>query len=365
MSLVRTNPVAGRAFCGPGGEERAYRMGLFLRAALYDDGRAVEQCVERRIPLHLAETLTPGFLKASATSPNSAGGFLVPEELETEILNLRDLAGVYRRIARVLPIGSDKRTWPRRVSGTTAQFVNENTGVTASQATFDGLDFAAKKIAALVQLSSELYEDETAGLAAWLAEELAWSFADQEDTAAFNGTGISTNFGIRGMTFLATDGNHNAGKTTASANTYGALTATDIASFLGLVPNYAIANARLVMNHVAFANTFYRLAQSSGALASQVVNGEMTWFYLGIPITLTPKLPSATTSITGKAMMLAGDFRLGAAIAQRRGVTVRRSEDRYLDTDQIGVIGTERVDIVTHGMGDNSTVGPIVSLVAP
>jgi hypothetical protein len=119
------------------------------------------------------------------------------------------------------------------------------------------------------------------------------------------------------------------------------------------------------MNHVAFANTFYRLAQASGALTSQVVNGEMTWFYLGIPITLTPKLPSATTSITGKAMMLAGDFRLGAAIAQRRGVTVRRSEDRYLDSDQIAVIGTERVDIVTFGMGDNTTAGPIVSLVAP
>jgi HK97 family phage major capsid protein len=363
---MRTNPVAGLAFRGPAGEEHAYRMGLFLRAALYDDARAVEQCVERRIPLRLAEGKPPiGFVRASATSPNAVGGFLVPDELENEILNLRDLAGVYRRIARVLPIGSDKRTWPRRVAGTSAAFVAEGAAVTASTATFDGLDFAAKKIAALVQLSSELYEDETAGLAAWLAEELAWSFADLEDSAAVNGDATHTYYGIRGMTFLATDGNHNAGKFTASANTYGALTTTDIGAFLGLVPNYAIANARLVMNHAGFANTFYRLAQSSGALTSQVINGEATWFYLGIPITLTPKLPSQTTSISGKAMMLCGDFRLGAAIAQRRGVTVRRSEDRYLDSDQIGVIGTERVDIVTHGMGDNTTVGPIVSLVAP
>jgi HK97 family phage major capsid protein len=91
----------------------------------------------------------------------------------------------------------------------------------------------------------------------------------------------------------------------------------------------------------------------------------MTWFYLGIPISLTPKLPSSTSSITGQCMMLAGDFRLGAAIADRRGIVIRRSEDRYLDSDQIGVIGSERIDIVTSGMGDNTTAGPIVSLVAP
>jgi HK97 family phage major capsid protein len=285
--------------------------------------------------------------------------------LQNEILSLRDLAGVYRKIARVLPIGSDNRSWPRRVAGNAAAFVNENTAVSASTPVFDQIRFQAKKIAGLVQLSSEIWEDETVGLAAWLAEELAWSFADLEDSAAFNGDGTSAYYGIKGLTQVAIDGNHNAGKFTASSNSYGGLTAGDIGSFLGLVPNYAIAGARLVMNHVAFANTFYRVAQSSGALTSQSVNGEMVWFYLGIPITLTPKLPSSTSSITGKAMMLAGDFRLGAAIADRRGIVIRRSEDRYLDTDQIGVIGTERIDIVNFGMGDNVSAGPVVSLVAP
>jgi HK97 family phage major capsid protein len=340
-------------------------MGLWLKATIFDQGAAVEECVRRGIPLTLAETLDPRILKASATSPNSAGGFLVPEELQQEILSLRDLAGVFRRIATVLKIGSDNRSWPKRASGFTGYYVNENTAITASQAQFDQLKFQAKKLAALTVLSSELYEDETASLAAWLAEELAWCFADLEDNAAFNGDGTSAFYGIRGMTQLAIDGSHNAGKTTASANTYGALTATDIASFLGLVPNYAIANSRLVMNHVAFANTFYRLAQSSGALTSAVINGEATWFYLGIPITLTPKLPSSTSSITGKAMMLAGDFKLGAAIADRRGIVIARSEDRYLDSDQIAVRATERIDIVTHSMGDNTSAGAIVSLVAP
>src|SRR5262249_26214865 len=128
---------------------------------------------------------------------------------------------------------------------------------------------------------------------------------------------------------------------------------------------YAIGNAHLVMSHAGFSNTLYRLAQASGALTSQVINGENTWFYLGIPVALTPKLPSSTGSLSGKVLMLAGDFRLGAAIGDRRGVVVARSEDRYLDSDQVAVRGTERIDIVSFGLGDNVSAGPIVALVAP
>jgi HK97 family phage major capsid protein len=325
----------------------------------------VEKCRELGIKLQLAETLDrrKGFIKASGESINAAGGFLAPNELEREILSLRDLAGVYRSNARNITLGSDSRSFPRRVTGTTASWTAEGAAVTASQASFDEIRFNAKKLASLVLVSSELYEDETAGFAAWIAEEMAWGFADQEDNAAFNGDGTSTYVGIRGMTQLAIDGSHTAGKYTASANSYGALTAADLAGFLGLVPNYAIGNAAIYVSHAGFANTLWRLAQASGALTSQTINGEVTWFYLGVPIRLTPKLPSSTGSLSGKVMMIAGDLKLGAAIGTRRGVTIRRSEDRYLDTDQIGVIGTERVDIANFGLGDNSAAGPIVSLV--
>lgn len=354
--MVDANTLRGRAFAGPGGEERAYRAGLQIRAAVYGDEAARLKCDELKIAV-----------KAQSEGVNTAGGFLVAGELEHEILTLRDLAGVFRKNARSIPIGSDVRSWPRQVTGTTAGFVAENAAATESSASFDEIKFTAKKIAGLVRLSSEIYEDETVGLAQWFAEELAWSFADQEDGAGFIGDGTSSYGGMRGLTFLAVDGQHNKGKYTAATghNTFTLLDSPDIAGLIGTLPSYALASASFYCSQIAFGNTFSRLGQTNGALTSAVLNGEIVWYYLGFPIRLTPKLPTLTTSLTGLPMLFFGDLRLGAAIATRRGVTIRRSEDRYLDSDQVAVMGTERIDIVTHGLGDNSTAGPIVSLVAP
>jgi hypothetical protein len=53
---------------------------------------------------------------------------------------------------------------------------------------------------------------------------------------------------------------------------------------------------------------------------------------------------------------------LAAAVGERRVATIRKSDDRYFEQDQVGILGTERVDIVVHDAGDNTTAGPIVGL---
>jgi HK97 family phage major capsid protein len=50
------------------------------------------------------------------------------------------------------------------------------------------------------------------------------------------------------------------------------------------------------------------------------------------------------------------------AFGDRRSVSIRRSDERYFETDQIGVMGTERVDIVVHDIGTASVAGPLVAL---
>jgi HK97 family phage major capsid protein len=51
-----------------------------------------------------------------------------------------------------------------------------------------------------------------------------------------------------------------------------------------------------------------------------------------------------------------------AAMGERRQVSIKRSDDRYFDTDQIGLMGTERVDVNVHDVGDSSTAGPLVAM---
>ena len=37
--------------------------------------------------------------------------------------------------------------------------------------------------------------------------------------------------------------------------------------------------------------------------------------------------------------------------------------ERYAEYRQVGIIATERMDIVVHGLGDTSDAGPIVALI--
>jgi hypothetical protein len=50
----------------------------------------------------------------------------------------------------------------------------------------------------------------------------------------------------------------------------------------------------------------------------------------------------------------------GYALGVRRDVSVRRSESKYLEFDEIGFKGTTRVDAVWHG---DTTAGAVVVLV--
>jgi hypothetical protein len=62
-------------------------------------------------------------------------------------------------------------------------------------------------------------------------------------------------------------------------------------------------------------------------------------------------------------MLALGDMYLGGVLGQRRGVTLARSADRYLDQDQIAVLGTERFHTVVHDLGDNTNFGALAALV--
>ena len=95
------------------------------------------------------------------------------------------------------------------------------------------------------------------------------------------------------------------------------------------------------------------------------MSGEIVYRYLGFPIVIAQKLPAINTTLTGKAMMFFGDIGLAAAMGERRGITIKRLDERFADADQIGIMGTERFDINIHDMGDGTNAGPLVSLVAP
>ena len=170
---------------------------------------------------------------------------------------------------------------------------------------------------------------------------------------------------MRGIGTIVLDGNHAQAKVTAASgdNTFLTLTSTDLGNLLSAVRAAAIPNAAWFCSQTCFAQTFCRLAGGTGYLPMAMTDGIMTPHYLGFPVILTQKLPLVSTTLSGKVMLAFGDMYLGGALGQRRGITLARSADRYLDQDQIAVLGTERFHAVVHDLGDNTNLGALAALV--
>lgn len=348
----------------PGNTPESYasyqRSGHWLLATLYGNEKARTWCDKNFVAVR----------KATSEGINSAGGFLVPDELERAILDLRDSFGAFRRRACVWPMGSDSSSFPRRTGTAQAFFFGEGTSAQTNAGTSTNMDqvkLTAKKLGALVLLSSELDEDAIVEMVDYIANELAWALAAKEDDCAFNGDGTSSFGGMRGLAFLINDGNHATAKITAASghNTFATLDNADLGALAGAVRASANSRAAWFVSQTGLGQTFHRLAGASGALQSAIVDGILTPTYNGYPIIVTQKLPLIATTLTGKAMMAFGDMYGAAVLGQRRGLTIKRSDERFLDTDQIGVLCTERFDAVVHDMGDNTLAGSIAVLVAP
>lgn len=341
---------------GPDVDAKYERAGKWLLATIYESETARAWCQKNNLPIR----------KAQGETVDQYGAYLVPPELSNAILDLRDLYGAFRRRARIVPMKSDNLVIPRYTGGVTAYFPGENTTITETASdSIDALELTTKKIGAIIRMSSELDEDALIEVVDYLANEMAWAFAQKEDLCAFTGDGTSTYSGMRGVTTIANDGNHSMSKVTAASgdNTYLTLTATDLSSLMSAVLASALANASWFISQLGFAQSMCRLAATqNGFIETRMVNGVLTPCYLGFPVILTQALPQIATTLTTKAMLAFGDMYAGGVLGQRRGITVAKSADRYMDSDQIAVRGIERVDCVINSMGSNSAYGHLAVL---
>jgi len=353
-----TAPVPGeiRGFgSGNDAAENAYKSGMWLRAA-FGNGSAYQWCRDNGVDT-----------RALAGGVNDKGGVLVPTELETAIINLRETRGVFRREAQVVNMGSDTRDVPRRTGGVTAYPLGENAEITASDPAFDAISLVARKWGVLVKMSSELDEDSVIDLSSFVAAEIGYAFADKEDECGFNGDGTSTYHGCYGAMVKSVDGNH-AGTVydAISGNTYfSVLDLADFEAMVGKLPQYAEANAKWYISKAGWAASMARLADVAGGNTSANIAAGSGLSFLGYPVVISQVLFKTLTASTSTAHLLFGDLRQAATLGSRRGIRIRPLMERYAEYDQIGIQATTRFDINVHELGDASTAGSLIVLKTP
>ncbi len=314
-------------------------------------------------------------VKAHTEGINSAGGFLVPDEFETELISLREQFGVFRREARVRPMASDTLRVPRRSATLSASFVGEAAAGTESTMTFEQVNLIAKKAMVLTTVSNELAEDAFVNLADDVAGEIAYAFAKKEDECGFIGDGSSTYGGIRGVipTLEAGTNNVTFSTTTAGRDDATDLTLAEVSAFMALLPQFAdTPNAKLYMHKGTWHSGFERLQAAAGGTAGRDLGtgfGEPS--FLGYPVVFSQVMPNMATSAGLSAdgvVAVFGDLSLAASFGDRRQTTLQISEHATVgggsvfEQDELAVRGTERFDINVHDTGSSSESGPIVGL---
>ena len=297
--------------------------------------------------------------KAHGETNNSLGGFLVPDELEQAIIDLRAQFGKFRANTRVLNMSRDTLLINRIAGGLTASFVGEGSSISETDASFDQVSLVARKAATLTKYSRELAEDSVVNLGDFLAGEVARAFANAEDEAGFNGDGSSSNGGIVGLKNAV----GSAGQKTGSGNAYSELTLADFTGTVGLAPEYVFSQGTPKWY---MSTQFYHtvvldlLADAGGNTNLTLAGGVAVPSLFGYEVVLADVLPK--TEANSQLCAYFGALELGATMGDRRPTEIAVSEDRFFEADQIGVRGTTRFDINCHDVGDSSTAGAIVAL---
>ncbi len=353
-----------KAFTGENANEDAYKAGMWALATLWNRADAQKWCKDHGVPM---------IHNAALESGNTTGGFLVPDQLERAIIDLRETYGLFRQLARIRPMSSDFMTIPRRAGGLTAYAIGEGVDITDSTKAWSAVNLTARKWGVLAKYSSEIAEDAVINIGDDLASEVAYAFAVAEDNAGFNGDGSATYHGITGVVTKFTNQVSGGTSTLVGAldaatnhDTFAEIDATDLTNLMAKLPLYAIQrpDCGWICSQPAWATIFQRLQAAAGGNTKTDVAGRMLDAYLGYPIFKSQAMPAGpSTDYSDKCMLLFGSASAAISMGTRRGVSLATSTDRYFESDQIAIRGTERFDINVHDIGDTTTAGPLVALI--
>lgn len=353
-----------RAFKGQKAQVNAYRSGRFLASVLFDHALSRQWCHEHGVEIRRDNEFDK---RAMSESINTAGGFLVPDEFEQSIIDLREEYGNARRNCRIQPMSSDHSNQPKKTGGLTAHPRGENQEATESQQTWGNVEITARSWDVLTRISNELSEDTLINLADDLANDGALAFATAEDDACIDGDGTSTYHGIIGIRTKMIDGSH-AGSyydVSTGCDEWSDFTDAYLLKLVGALPKYARRMAKWHCSPLAKVTVFDRLARAAGGNTVQNMANDNVARYMGYPIEEWPSMPVDDTgaALNNKIMLMFGDMTLSSKLGARRGITIAKLVELYAKYGQIGIMMSERFDINHHSITGNTPAtdrGPII-----
>ena len=261
---------------------------------------------------------------------NSEGGYLVPEEYDSRLIDALTEENVIRKLGtRITTSGEHKIN----IAATkpAAAWIEEGGALSFGDATFDQIILDAHKLHVAIKVTEELLYDNAFKLEDYILEAFTKALANAEEDAFINGTGVGQPLGI-----LAETGGAEIGVTSETAQP----TADEVISLVYSLKRPYRKNAVFLTNDkcLAYLRT---LKDLTGQYLWQpsLKEGEPDRF-LGYGIYTSPYFPVPQP---GKACVAFGDFSY-YNIGDRGTRSFAELKELFAGNGMIGFVAKERVD---------------------
>lgn len=275
-------------------------------------------------------------LAAQSVGTDDKGGYSVPDPLSSSLINLLEDFGIARRRCRRIVMGSNTWQVPKLINHAAISYPDEAAAIGLTDVTFDQVQLVAKKIAAIVKMSTEIVEDSIVSMMDTVVSSLAYSIAIAEDSNLFNGVvgGINT-VGIKGDAGVAEI-------STVDVDSLTLDTFTDVVIASGVQP-IECSPAWYINPTLYYGKIRNLLNDAQGNHIGNLENGQSLRL-LGYPVHLTSVLPQAPSAVSGDLLAVFGDLSVGCYFGDRRTPTFKVLNELYAENDQLGIQVTERID---------------------
>lgn len=336
-------------------ERAAYAFGQFAIAVIAKQPAAVAWCTEH------------GLIKAGMTEGTPAdGGYTVPSELDRAVMFVRDMYGVFRREAEMVPMSADTKDKAKQTSGLPYFYIGEAAAITdTGKLAFANVALVAKKVAAIVRMSSELSEDSIIDIGDAVALALGEAFALAEDHAGFIGDGTGT-YGSQTGIIPGMVGKKGLYVPAAGIVTLAQLTNAHFRTIISMLPGRFRVGAKWYCDSTVYDGAMAPILDAAGGnTQGDLEQGPGRLRFKGYDVAETQVLSDAVSIAASSNVLIFGNLKKGSMFGSRRELTIVRSDQVYWTTDEIGIKGTQRFNTKNHELGDADTVGAFVVLKLP
>lgn len=260
--------------------------------------------------------------------PDTAGGFLVPEEVSSELIGMLEAETVFRRAgAMVIPNAPLTLRIPRQTQNTTAYWVGDAplaAAVTASDPAFGMMTLQPRRVAARTVLDEDLIAHSMTSAESIVRADITGTIGRAQDLAYYSGTGGNQPLGLVDQPGVTITG-------VASA-------AFSFDSILDAMTRIEAADGKYnaILMHPTRMNAVRQLKTGIDTYHHILDVGTATrWQIFGLPVYTSTQLNTAHIII--------GNFP-SYAIADSGPLAIKVLREAYADQLQIGIVASHRTD---------------------